>query len=84
MEFDAHGLTLDEAREDAIWRLQECAAVGDGCLVVVHGYQHGNLLKQYFRSREFEREAAVEGILVRRARSQPNPGATTFVVPARE
>ena len=41
--------------------LEECKINGDGEITIIHGYKHGQVLKNYFRSNKFLVEMAREG-----------------------
>ena len=46
---DLHGLTLEEAKAELIININR-VDIDIKCLVVVHGYHQGQILKKYIRS----------------------------------
>ena len=79
LECDLHGCELSEAIIEVFHALEECAVNEDKLLEVVHGYYHGTVLRDYFRSKRFLQEAAREGYKLRFVKS-PNPGKTQFLI----
>lgn len=55
---DLHGLTLEDAKANLIYALGR-VDLGIKCLVVVHGYHAGQVIKNYIR-REFKHPDVAE------------------------
>ena len=79
LECDLHGCELSEAKIEVFHALEECAINEDKILEIVHGYYHGTVLRNYFRSKRFLQEAAREGYKLRFVKS-PNPGITRIII----
>lgn len=79
LECDLHGCELSEAIIEVLHALEECAVNEDNLLEIVHGYYHGTVLRNYFRSQRFLKEAAREGYKLRITKS-PNPGKTRILI----
>jgi len=79
LECDLHGCELSEAIIEVFHALEECAVNEDKSLEIVHGYYHGTVLRNYFRSKRFLKETAREGYKLRVIKS-PNPGKTKFLI----
>ncbi len=77
LECDLHGFELSEAIIEVFQTLEECVVNEDRILEIVHGYSRGTVLRSYFRSKRFLRDAAREGYVLRIVKS-PNPGKTQF------
>ena len=74
---DLHGFRLFEAVEEIIDTIESCVSLGDFILFIIHGYRHGQVLKNYFRSKKFIEEMMELGYHLRML-NQPNPGVTAF------
>ncbi len=48
-----HGLTLFEAQEELFWKLEEIIITEDNILKVNHGFNRGQVIKNYLRSKNF-------------------------------
>jgi len=79
LECDLHGCELSEAIIEVFHALEECAVNEDKILEIVHGYYHGTVLRNHFRSKRFLQEAAKEGYNIRIIKS-PNPGKTQYLI----
>ena len=79
MECDLHGCELSEAIIEVFHALEECTVNDDKSLEIVHGYYHGTVLRNYFRSKRFLQEAAKDGYNIRAVKSS-NPGKTQFLI----
>ena len=79
LECDLHGCELSEAIIEVFQALEECAVNEDKILEIVHGYYHGTVLRNYFRSKRFLQEAAKEGYNLRKVKSS-NPGKTRIII----
>ena len=53
MIFDVHNLYLKDAIDEILYKLEECKESGDNILQIIHGYKHGNVIKDYLRSKGF-------------------------------
>ncbi|MEJ2280121.1 MAG: Smr/MutS family protein [Candidatus Lokiarchaeota archaeon] len=63
MEIDIHGLRLWEAIDEILYFLEECKANDIKEISIIHGYHHGNILKDYIRSEGFIIEIAKNGFI---------------------
>ena len=79
MKLDLHGLTLNEAIDEILWKVEESLYQGDHYLELVHGYHHGQVLKNHVRSRNFEREMLKNGFVFSQTNTQDD-GITCFNV----
>jgi len=79
LECDLHGCELSEAKIEVLQALEECTVNEDKLLEIVHGYYHGTVLRNYFRSKRFLQEAEREGFKLRAVKSL-NPGKTQFLI----
>jgi len=77
MEIDVHGYELWEAIDEILYILEECRINGDRELVIIHGYQRGQVLKSFFQSKKFLEEMARKGFHLRRKETF-NPGISCF------
>ena len=79
MKIDLHGYELWEAVEELIQTIEECKIKGDCELEVVHGYKHGQVLKNYLRSEGFIMEMGREGHKLKKNYGS-NPGTSKFEI----
>ena len=79
LECDLHGFELSDAIIEVYHALEECAVNEDKLLEIVHGYYHGTVLRNYFRSKRFLQQTAREGYNLRIVKSS-NPGKTQFLI----
>ena len=77
MKIDLHGNILVEALDEILLCLEECELIGDNHVEIVHGYRHGQILKNYVQSEKFIREMARAGYALIRTNS-PNRGTSCF------
>ena len=77
MEIDIHGFELIEAIDEISYTLNICKIEGVKEISIIHGYHHGQVLKNYIRSEGFLREMKREGYELRR-KCVNNPGVTNF------
>lgn len=77
MKIDLHGLELIGAKEELALQLEECQVMGVKEVIIIHGYQHGQILKNYIRSERFLEEMRKEGLKLKRKRFV-NLGETAF------
>jgi len=61
LEINVHGHELWDAIDEVLSILEECKINRDGEINIIHGYKHGQVLKNYFRSNKFLVEMAREG-----------------------
>ena len=78
MVLNLHGFTLQDAIEEVLWKIEEFILKDIDCLSLIHGYRHGQVLKNYFRSQEFLRVAAQYGYQLRLILNKRNEGITTL------
>ncbi len=79
LECDLHGFELSEAIIEVFHALEECVVNEDKFLEIVHGYYHGTVLRNYFRSKRFLQGATREGYKLRIVKSL-NPGKTRILI----
>jgi len=79
LEINVHGHELWGAIDEVLSVLEECKLNGDGEINIVHGYKHGQVLKNYFRSNKFLVEMAREGCQLKK-KEFSNPGESTFTI----
>ncbi len=56
-----------------------CLSSGDRILFIIHGYRHGQVLKNFFRSKEFLEDMKDEGYNLKEL-SHPNPGVSMYKI----
>lgn len=79
MEIDLHGLELAEAIIEVFYALEECKTANDSVLEIIHGYNTGSVLKNYFRSKKFIAQSKREGFQLKQLKP-PNPGTSRFKI----
>ena len=79
LKADVHGYELWGAIDEVLSALEECKINGDKELTIVHGYKHGQVLKNYFRSNKFLAEVAREGFRLQ-MRNISDPATSAFVI----
>jgi len=77
LEINVHGHELWGAIDEILSVLEECKINGDGEINIIHGYKHGQVLKNYFRSNKFLVEMAREGFRLK-MKEFSNTGESTF------
>jgi dsDNA-specific endonuclease/ATPase MutS2 len=77
IEIDLHGLELSEAKVEVLQKLEECVLFHEDQITIIHGYQHGSVLKAYIRSEKFLKDAQRDGYRLKPAQIM-NPGSTSF------
>ncbi|MEJ2249868.1 MAG: Smr/MutS family protein, partial [Candidatus Lokiarchaeota archaeon] len=65
--------------DEIIYRLEECRINGIKEISIIHGYRHGNILKDYIRSEGFLIEMEKAGFTLEIRNSQ-NEGLTCFLI----
>ena len=79
LEIKVHGHELWGAIDEVLSVLEECKINGDGEINIIHGYKHGQVLKNYFRSSKFLVEMARERFrLIMKTIS--DPAISVFIV----
>ncbi|MGV9141945.1 MAG: Smr/MutS family protein [Promethearchaeota archaeon] len=78
-ELDLHGLFLNDAKEEVIANLTKCEEKGMEGLILIHGYHHGQVLKNHFRSENFIREMKAVGFNIYLIDTS-KPGSTGFLI----
>jgi len=79
LEINVHGHELWGAIDEVLNALEECKLNGDGGIDIIHGYKHGQVLKNYFRSNKFLREMAHEGFRLK-IKVISDPAISSFVI----
>ncbi|MBD3214017.1 MAG: hypothetical protein GF311_15515 [Candidatus Lokiarchaeota archaeon] len=79
MEIDIHGLHLWEAIDEIIYSLEECRVRNIDHITIIHGYRHGNVLKDYIRSKGFIKEVKRAGFHLKMSGTR-NQGETHFKI----
>lgn len=80
MRIDLHGYRLEEAIEEIFWKVEEGIIMEDNELGIIHGYHHGQVLKNFFRSQKFREEMHNRGYEINRIGNKQDPGYTAFKV----
>ncbi len=76
-EINLHDLLLDDAITDIMDAIEECVALGETEIILIHGYAHGDIIKRWIWSPQLV--AALQAInvkLVHRGLVPRNDGAT--------
>lgn len=79
LETNVHGHELWGAIEEVLSALVECKINGDREISIIHGYKHGQILKNYFRSNKFLVEMAREGFRLE-MKDISDPARSSFVI----
>jgi hypothetical protein len=79
LKCDLHGFELAEAWVEILQALRECQINDDSKLEIVHGYKHGQVLKDYILSSQFIKDTTKAGFLLKKVQSV-NPGTTLFSI----
>ena len=79
LEINVHGHELWGAIDDILSVLEECRINGDGEINIIHGYKHGQVLKNYFRSKKFLVEMAREGFRLK-MKTISDPAISSFII----
>lgn len=79
LKIDLHGFELATAKTELYYALKECIMNNDDEIEIVHGYQHGSVLKNYIESNYFIQDMKKSGFILR-LKSMPNQGSTIFTV----
>lgn len=79
MECNVHGLELSEAITEVLLVLKECDLNKDPNLEIIHGYIHGQVLKNYFSSAKFLSDMRKQGYDLKR-NPPVNPAKSKFQI----
>ncbi len=79
LEINLHGYELWGAIDKVLSVLEECNINHDGEIKIIHGYKHGQVLKNYFRSNKFLVEMAREGFRLK-LKAISDPAISSFVI----
>ena len=79
MKCDLHGFRLFDAIEEIRNNIESCSKSGEKVIFIIHGYRNGQVLKNYFRSKEFIEDMVDEGYKLKEL-PHPNPGASMFKI----
>ncbi len=79
LEINIHGHELWGAIDEVLSVLEECKINHDREIKIIHGYKHGEVLKNYFRSNKFLVEMAREGFRLN-LKDISNPAISFFVI----
>ena len=79
MQIDLHGLELSEAIVEVSYGLEDCKVNEDRLLEIIHGFNTGRVLKNYFNSQKFLKSVEREGFRLTKQKP-PNPGTTLFKI----
>ena len=53
MKINLHSHSLEEAKEELCYSLEECRIQADNTLEIIHGHKHGTSIRDYIRSDKF-------------------------------
>ena len=79
LEINVHGHELWGAIDEVLSALEECKIKGHRDINIIHGYKHGQVLKNYFRSNKFLAEMAREGFRLK-FKVNSDPEISSFVI----
>ena len=79
LEINVHGHELWGAIDEVLSALEECKIKGEKEIKIIHGYKHGQVLKNYFSSNKFLVEMAREGFRLK-MRNISDPAISSFVI----
>lgn len=79
LEINVHGHELWGAIDEVLTALEECKINGYGVINIIHGYKHGQVLKNYLRSNKFLAEMAREGFRLK-MKDISDPAISSFVI----
>ncbi len=79
LEINVHGYELWGAIDEVLSAFEECRINGDLEINIIHGYKHGQVLKNYFRSNKFLVEMAHEGFRLK-MKAISDPAISSFVI----
>lgn len=76
---DLHGFYLEDAKLEVVLYLTNFEMTGFKGLILIHGYKHGQTLKNYFRSETFIREMRDAGFEIDLINTN-NPGSIGVIL----
>jgi len=79
LEINVHGHELWGAIDEVLSALEECKIKSDREINIIHGYKHGQVLKNYFRSNKFLGEMTREGFRLK-LKDTSDPAISSFVI----
>ena len=79
LELNIHGHELWGAIDEVLSALEECILNNDAEIKIIHGYKHGQVLKNYFRSNKFLVEMAREGFRLK-MEDTSDPAISSFAI----
>jgi DNA-nicking Smr family endonuclease len=79
LEINVHGHELWGAIDEVLSALEECKIKGEREINIIHGYKHGQVLKNYFRSNKFVAEMAREGFQLK-IKDISDPAISSFAI----
>ena len=79
LEINVHGHELWGAIDEVLSALEECKIKGEREINIIHGYKHGQVLKNYFRSNKFVAEMAREGFQLK-IKNISDPAISSFAI----
>jgi len=79
LEINVHGQELWGAIDEVLSSLEECKIKGEREINIIHGYKHGQVLKNYFRSNKFVVEMAREGFQLK-IKDISDPAISSFAI----
>lgn len=78
-QLDLHGFFLKDAIDEVQSKLVECKESGDKGLILIHGYRHGQTLKNYFRSKSFIKDMKNKDLTILHFDTS-KPGSTSILL----
>jgi len=79
LEINVHGYELWGAIDELLCALEECKLNSDAEINIIHGYKHGQVLKNYFRSTKFLAQMAREGFRLK-MKDISDPAVSSFML----
>jgi len=84
VKLDLHGMNRWKARKALFRRILQLLVSGKKDLLVIHGYHHGTVLRDYIRDGRFLRDLHTEYPLLPPVKIVPyQPGATKILIQGR-
>ena len=79
LEINVHGHELWGAIDEVLSALEECKIKGEKEINIIHGYKHGQVLKNYFRSNKFLVEMSRESFQLK-IKDISDPAISSFAI----
>ena len=79
LEINVHGHELWSAIDEVLSALEECKLKSDGEINIIHGYKHGQVLKNYFRSNKFLAAMARKGFRLE-MKDISDPAISSYII----